>query len=153
MNEKLRDTLQYFARRIQLSGIAISIIAGGAAGGAFALDVRGAWGLAFSSFLTSLCVGMVAVLVSAISERVAPGDWRAGLRLSSRIFFSQATLYTGALLGLMALVRIAETSVNMPQLPGLLLQMAPGLYLASVMAVLLSAPLYLRWIPVPGERI
>lgn len=111
-----------------------------------------AWNYAFGGYLGLLFVGMTVVVLSAVSERVLPNDWRMGIALNCRIFFVSTTVYALTVLGLgwvipSSLPRLAELDVVT-----LALQMLPGLYISAVMAIVLSGPLYLRWLAVPEER-
>lgn len=144
----MQKRLQRFARRLQRVGVGLSALLGGLAGLAFAYGAAQAWSYAFGGFLSLIWVGMAVVVLSAISERVPANAWRAGLRLSCRVFLAQTTLYGLAVL-LFALTPVAAVSVSMGQLA---LAMLPGLYLCSVIAIVGSWPLYLAWLPVRHDR-
>lgn len=140
--------LQRIAGRIERIGVGLSAALGGVVGLSFAYGAALSWPFTVGGFLSLLWVGMAVVVLSAISERVATGDWRAGLRLSCQVFLSQTTVYGLAVLTL-ALTPI--TAARMP-IPHLAMTMLPGLYLCSVIAILGSWPLYLAWLPVRHDR-
>lgn len=148
-NDGIRCWFYERAPRLQHAAIYLSVLVGGlvgasAAGGWF-------WGNAFGGFISQLLVGMAAVVAAAAGERVAPNDWLGGLRLSARIFLSQTTVYGIMVLGLAVLVT-APAQVPDVNPARLALQMLPGLYLCTLLAILLSGPLYLRWLPSPADR-
>lgn len=148
-NDEIRRWFYERAPRLQRAAIYLSLPVGGLVGA----SVAGGWfrGNAFGGFISLLMVGMVAVIAAVAGEQVAPNDWREGLRLSTRIFLSQTTVYAIMVLGLAVL---ATAPARIPDInPGrLALQMLPGLYICTVMAIVLSGPLYLRWFPAPADR-
>lgn len=152
LSQEIRERLQELARRLQLIGVGVSALFGGFVGSLFATRSSMAWNYAFGGYLGLLFVGMTVVVLSAISERVLPNDWRGGMALNCRIFFVYTTVYALTVLGLgwvipSSLPRLAELDVVT-----LALRMLPGLYISAVMAIVLSGPLYLRWLAVPEER-
>jgi hypothetical protein len=148
MTSEVRKRLQSLAVRIQRFGVGLSAVLGGLVGLAFASGSIYAWSFAFGSFICLLWIGMAVVVISAISERIAAGDWRAGMRLSSQVFLAQTTNYGLAVL-VFALMPGAATSVPIAQLA---LAMLPGLYLCSIIAIVGSGPLYLSWLPLRHDR-
>lgn len=152
MSNEMRERLQDIARQLQLFGVGVSALLGGLVGSTFAIGQPMAWGYAFGGYQALLFIGMTVVVLSAVSERVAPNDWRKGIWLNCRIFFIYTTVYAALVLGLgwvipYSLPRLADLNVA-----ALALQMLPGLYLSAVMAIVLSGPLYLRWLAVPEDR-
>jgi len=150
---KDQDLRSFFARIapwLRRAAIWCSIVVGAVVG----LTLGGSgwfWGYAFGGFISLLHVGMAAVLAAVGGEAVAPGDWRAGLALSTEIFLSQTTAYALMLLGTGVIVT-APAGIADFDPARLALQMLPGLYICTVMAIVLSGPLYLRWLPVRRDR-
>ncbi|HMQ29396.1 MAG TPA: hypothetical protein PKD53_01660 [Chloroflexaceae bacterium] len=140
--------LDAIAGRLQRIGVALSALLGGLVGLAFAHGAAQAWSFAFGGFLSLLWVGMAVMVLSAASGRVPAGAWREGLRLSSRVFLAQTTLYGLAVLAL-ALTPVERAGAQVAQLA---LAMLPGLYLCSVMAILGGGPLFLSWLPARHDR-
>lgn len=148
MTNDMRRRVEQVAARLQRFGVGLSALLGGLVGLAFAHAAAMAWSFAFGGFLSLIWVGMAVVLLSAISGRVPGGAWREGLRFSCHVFLAQTTVY-----GLMVLA-LALTPLDAPSMPtaSLALAMLPGLYLCSVLAIIGSGPLYLRWLPVREDR-
>lgn len=148
MTDSVRERLQCIAGRLQRVGDALSALIGGLVGLSFAHGAAQAWSFAFGGFLSLLWAGMAVVVLSAISERVPAGAWRAGLRLSCQVFLVQTTIYGLAVL-LLARTPVAATTIPIGQLA---MAMLPGLYLCSVMAIIGSGPLYFTWFPLRHNR-
>lgn len=148
MTRDIQRTAVNLARWTQKLGLNLSALFGSFVGLAFGIGAQLAWNFAFGGFLTLLVVGMVVVVSSAVGERVAPGDWRSGLSLSTELFLSQTTIYSLTVLLVTGLISLAQPIILSVEL--LALSMLPGLYLCSVLAILLSGPLYLRWLGQPG---
>lgn len=151
MPDTMKDVFKRLAWRIQRFGIRLSLLAGSLVGVLFGLDVAWSWRAAFLGFLLLLFVGIGVVIASVLGERVAPGDWRAGLNLSCLVFLTQTTLYALATLALRGVLLIADPAHFAISLEMLALRMLPALYLCSVTIILLSGPMYLRWRPVPRD--
>lgn len=147
MTKEVRERLHRIAGRIQLAGLVLSALFGGFVGLIFAKGMPMAWSFAFGGFLSLLWVGMIVVVISAISQRIPAGAWREGLRLSCQIFLVQTTVYALTIL-VLALVPLAAIQISVPSLA---LSILPGLYLSSVLVILISCPLYLAWLPVRHE--
>jgi hypothetical protein len=152
MYTELRNKLRLIAPKIERLGIGLSILFGGMVGWAFASGQARAWSFAFSSFISVLLVGMAAIVVLAAGERVPPGNLRAGFNLSCRVFFSLTTVYAMTTLAVQGLLLTIVPNAAALNLPTLALRMLPGLYLSSVLAIVLSVPLFLRWVPAPMDR-
>ncbi|MCU0492436.1 MAG: hypothetical protein MUD01_12650 [Chloroflexaceae bacterium] len=152
LTEQQRETTRQVGTRVRAFGRWLSAFNGGVVGIAFGFGSRQAWNYTLGGFLLLLIVGMVAVLCAVYSEKVRLGDWRAGLYESGKIFLSQTTLYATMIFGLAALVLLSTTDAVWLHLPTLAMQMMPGLYLLTALATIFSAPLYLRWMPLPEDR-
>lgn len=152
LSQETRERLQDLARRLQLFGAGTGALLGGLVGGLFAIRSPMAWSYAFAGYLALLFVGMAVVVLSAVSERVTPNDWRTGVRLNCRIFFVSTTVYAALALGLGWMIPYSLPRLANLDVATLAIQMLPGLYLSAVMAIVLSGPIYLRWLAVPEER-
>lgn len=151
LREETRERLQELARRLQLFGAGLSALLGGFVGSLFAIRSPMAWGYAFGGYLCLLFAGMTVVVLSAVSERVTPNDWRAGVALSCRIFFAHTTVYALMVLGLGWVIPYSLPRLANLDVATLAVRMLPGLYISAVMAIVLSGPLYLRWLAAPEK--
>jgi MFS family permease len=151
MRTELLDMLQTLARWGQRAGIVLSVVFGGLVGLAFAEGVSGAWGWAFCSFLLLLSVGMASMILAVLGERVPPGDWREGFNLSAQIFLSQTTLFGGLAVATVMVMAVLRVSAGIPA-EVLALRMLPGLYISTVVMIILTGPLFIPWKPAPLRR-
>jgi hypothetical protein len=91
-------------------------------------------------------------VLSAVSERVSPNDWRAGVGLNCRIFFVHTTVYALVVLGLGWVIPYSLPQLANLDVVTLAVRMLRGLYISAVMAVILAVPMYLRSLAVPKNR-
>jgi len=125
----------------------------GAAGGlTFAAGARAAFNVMFATFLWSLIVGSAAAIVVALSGHVPNGDWRAGLRLSTKIYFANSTGFLLALMLCAALGPAQEIAGTLFTLPTMARVAAPAIYFAASV-ISLSSIFYFRRVPEAHGRL